>query len=321
MTTETRSAPESAAPRPPGQKAPVRPGDRIFSGLALASALTILVTLAGVAAFLLLRGYPGFTADEEEVGASGFIGLVLPLLFGTVYVSAIALLLAAPVAIGIALYISHYAPRKVARSCGYVVDLLAAVPSVIFGFWGITVLAPYLVPGFVWLDQNLGFIPLFAGPTANSGRVMLTAAIVLAVMILPIMTSVCREVFLQTPRLHEEAALALGATRWEMIRMSVLPYGRSGIISGAMLGLGRALGETLAVTIILSVVPGTVTLNLLSSQNPSTIPANIALNFPEATGVGVAVLVATGLVLFVLTFLVNYLARLIAARGFSGAAG
>ncbi|WP_380165304.1 phosphate ABC transporter permease subunit PstC [Jannaschia sp. R86511] len=322
MTTETRSAPESAAPPPPpGQKAPVRPGDRIFSGAALAAALTILVTLAGVALFLFVRGYPGFTADEEEVGAAGFVGLVVPLLFGTIWVSALALLIAAPVAIGIALYISHYAPRRVARTFGYVVDLLAAVPSVIFGFWGITVLAPYLVPGYQWLEANLGFIPLFTGPTANSGRVMLTAALVLAVMILPIMTSVCREVFLQTPRLHEEAALALGATRWEMIRMAVLPYGRSGIISGAMLGLGRALGETLAVTIILSVVPGTITFNLLSSQNPSTIPANIALNFPEATGVGVAVLVATGLVLFVLTFLVNYLARLVAARGFSGAAG
>ncbi len=311
------------ATRPVAQatKAVTRPGDRIFSGLALAAALTILVTLAGVAAFLLAEGYPAFGASEEDLGASSFLALVGPLLFGSVYSSLLALLFAAPVAVGIALYISHYAPRRLARGFGYVIDLLAAVPSVVFGFWGITVLAPFLVPGYVWLEENLGFLPLFGGPVAKSGFVMLTAALVLAVMILPIMTAVCREVFLQTPRLHEEAALALGATRWEMIRLAVLPYGRSGVVSGAMLGLGRALGETLAVTIILSVNPTVITFDLISSQNPSTIPANIALNFPEATGIGVSVLVATGLVLFVLTFAVNYLARTVASRGFSGAAG
>ncbi|MFC3687118.1 phosphate ABC transporter permease subunit PstC [Aquipuribacter hungaricus] len=314
--TATATPPVAQAP-----KAVTRPGDKVFSGLALAAALTILVTLTGVAAFLLAKGYPAFGAGAEDLGASSFWTLVGPLLFGSVLSSALALLLAAPVAVGIALYISHYAPRRAARAFGYVIDLLAAVPSVVFGFWGITVLAPYLVPGYQWLEANLGFLPFFAGPAANSGYVMLTAALVLAVMILPIMTAVCREVFLQTPRLHEEAALALGATRWEMIRMAVLPYGRSGVVSGAMLGLGRALGETLAVTIILSVNPTVITFNLISGQNPSTIPANIALNFPEATGLGVSVLIATGLVLFVLTFAVNYLARSVASRGFSGAAG
>ena len=314
--TQTATRPADAP-----AKAVTRPGDRIFSTVALVAALTILLTLAGVALFLFLEGYPAFGATPEELGADNFFELVAPLLFGTILVSVLALVLAAPVAVGIALYISHYAPRRVARAFGYVIDLLAAIPSVIFGFWGITVFAPYLVPGFRWLEANLGFIPLFAGPVADSGRVMLTAALVLGVMILPIMTAVCREVFLQTPRLHEEAALALGATRWEMIKMAVLPYGRSGVISGAMLGLGRALGETLAVTIILSVAPTLISFNLISSQNSSTIPANIALNFPEATGLDISVLVATGLVLFVLTFLVNYLARSISSRGFSGAAG
>ena len=149
---------------------------------------------------------------------------------------------------------------------------------------------------------------------------MLVAGMVLAVMILPIITAVSREVFLQTPKLHEEAALALGATRWEMIRMAVLPFGRSGIISGAMLGLGRALGETMAVAIVLS-VSGGVTFNLISSGNPSTIAANIALQFPEATGIEVNTLIASGLVLFVITFAVNSLARYIInrRREFSGA--
>ena len=150
---------------------------------------------------------------------------------------------------------------------------------------------------------------------------MLTVGVVLAVMILPIITAVTREVFLQTPRLQEEAALALGATRWEMIRMTVLPFGRSGIISGAMLGLGRALGETIAVALVLSVGPGLVSFNLISRAEPVTIAANIALEFPESSGLDVNVLIASGLVLFVITFGVNMLARCVISRraAFSGA--
>ena len=146
-----------------------------------------------------------------------------------------------------------------------------------------------------------------------TGRTMLTIGVVLAVMILPISTALCREIFLQTPRLHEEAALALGATRWEMIRMTVLPYARSGIVSAAMLGLGRALGETMAVAMILS-ASGVVSFNMISNTNPSTIAANIALKFQEATGIEVNVLVASGLVLFVITFGVNFVARAVVNR-------
>ena len=151
---------------------------------------------------------------------------------------------------------------------------------------------------------------------------MLTGGIVLAVMILPIMTAINREVFLQVPQLHEEAALALGATRWEMIKMAVLPYGKSGLVSGAMLGLGRALGETLAVLLVLS-GSGAVTFNLISRENPSTIAANIAAQFPESTGLDINALIATGLVLFVITFAVNFAARAVLARraDFDGAAG
>jgi phosphate transport system permease protein len=222
--------------------------------------------------------------------------------------------------VAVALFITHFAPRRLAQGLGYVIDLLAAVPSIVYGLWGIAVLAPATVPLMTWLERNLGFVPLFAGPVSSTGRTMLVVGLVLAVMILPIITSVAREVFLQTPKLHEEAALALGATRWEMIRMAVLPFGRSGIISGAMLGLGRALGETMAVAIVLSVA-NVVTFNLISSANSPTIAANIALEFPESTGIEVNTLIASGLVLFLITLGVNSLARFIInrRRDFSGA--
>ena len=161
---------------------------------------------------------------------------------------------------------------------------------------------------------------VFAGTATTTGRTMLTTGLVLAVMILPIVSAISREVFLQVPSLHREAALALGATRWEMIRMAVLPYGRSGVVGGAMLGLGRALGETMAVAIVLS-VSGGITFNLISSGNPSTIAANIALEFPESSGIDINTLIASGLALFVITFAVNMIARAIVNRraDFSGA--
>lgn len=306
---------------PQRERPPVRRGDRIFAGTARGAGILILVILAGVAIFLLVQGIPGIVADEEATRPKdSFWSYVVPLAFGTIFASIIALVVAVPIAIGIALFISHYASRRLASPLGYVVDLLAAVPSVVFGVWGIEVLAPQLIPLMQWLTENAGFLPFFDGPVLASGRTMFTAGMVLAVMILPIITAICREVFLQTPRLHEEAALALGATRWEMIRMTVFPYARSGIVSGAMLGLGRALGETLAVALVLS--PALITsLNTVGDQNSNTIAANIALNFPEASGDRVNVLIATGLILFIITFGVNYTARRIVDRRseFSGA--
>jgi phosphate transport system permease protein len=239
---------------------------------------------------------------------------VWPLLYGTLLAAVIALVVATPLAIGVALVISHFAPRRLAKPLGYAIDLLAAVPSVVYGLWGIAFLGPQLVPVFGWLERNLGFIPFFAGPASGTGRTILTAGIVLAIMALPIITAITREIFAQTPTLQQEAALALGATRWEMVRLAVLPYSRSGIVSAIMLGLGRALGETMAVAMVLSATSGVVTLNLISSLNPSTIAANIANGFPEATGLGVNALIASGLVLFVITFAVNFIARAIVAR-------
>ena len=303
-------------------KAKQRPGDRVFSGSAVFAGTMILVTLAAVAVFLIVQSVPALIADHEDASilTDNFWSYVGPLLFGTVWAAALALLIAVPVSIGIALFISHYAPRRLASALGYIVDLLAAVPSVVFGLWGIGVLAPAVQPVYSWLVDNLGWFPLFAGPVSGTGRTILTAGLVLAVMVLPIMTAICREVFLQTPVLHEEAALALGATRWEMIRVAVLPFGRSGIISASVLGLGRALGETMAVAMVLSAAH-VVTFDLLTSVNPTTIAANIALSFPEAYALNVNVLIATGLILFVVTFAVNAFARWIISRRkeFSGA--
>ena len=295
-----------------------RPGDVFFSGASLGSAILILLILVGVAFFLIVEAIPALTSDPEEItGGEGFFSYVWPLVFGTVISSLIAMVLATPVAVGIALFVSHYAPRRIGTSIGFVIDLLAAVPSVVFGMWGWAVFAPRLGPLYQWLEDNLGFLPIFGNASAT-GRTILTASIVPAVMILPIITSVSREVFLQTPRLHEEAALALGATKWEMIRTAVLPFGMPGVIGGTMLGLGRALGETMAVAIILA--PGAFNWNLIGSGN-KTIPAEIALNFPEAAGLRLSELIAAGLVLFVITLAVNLFARWIVDKRseFSGA--
>ncbi|TQL43676.1 phosphate ABC transporter membrane protein 1 (PhoT family) [Leucobacter komagatae] len=290
-------------------------GDRVFSRTAIASGSMILVILAAVAIFLIVQSLPAFVATGESASVltTNFWDYVGPLVFGTVWAAVLALIIALPLSIGIALFISHYAPRKLSNVLGYLIDLLSAVPSVVYGLWGILVLAPAVRPFYVWLNDHASWIPLFGGTASGTGRTILTAAIVLAVMILPVMTAISREVFLQAPKLNEEAALALGATRWEMIRLSVLPFAKPGIISGAMLGLGRALGETMAVAMVLS-ASGIVSFKLLTADNPSTIAANIALTFPEAYGENVNVLIATGLILFIVTFLVNALARWIVSR-------
>jgi phosphate transport system permease protein len=299
-----------AATRKPRQ----RPGDRIFAGATRTAGSIILVALAGVAIFLTVEGIPGMTAPAEDLGgATSFLAYVWPLVFGTLLASAIALVIATPLALGVALVISHYAPRRLAKILGYVIDLLAAVPSVVYGLWGRAWLGTALVPVYDWLETHVGDIPFFEGPASATGRTILTASIVLAIMALPIITAICREIFAQTPTLQQEAALALGATRWEMIRLAVIPYARSGIVSAVMLGLGRALGETMAVAMVLS-ASGVVTFNLISNTNPSTIAANIALKFPESTGLAVNALIASGLVLFVITFAVNFTARAIVAR-------
>jgi phosphate transport system permease protein len=291
-----------------------RRGDRIFSRAAVLAAVTILALLAGVAIFLFSEGIPALTASAAELPEQRtFLDYVAPLAFGTMLAAAIAALVAVPLAVAAALFITHIAPPRIALTLGYLVDLLAAIPSIVYGLWGIFVLGPAAVPVLKWLEEKLGWIPFFEGPASATGRTMLVAGLVLAVMILPIVSAVAREVFAQAPRKLTEGAQALGATRWEMIRMTVLPFGKSSVISGAMLGLGRALGETMAVTIILS-VSGAVTFNLIGQANPSTIAANIALDFPESSGLAINALIATGLVLFAITLVTNMGARAIIAR-------
>ncbi len=291
-----------------------RRGDRVFSNLAVISGIGILGLLAGVAIFLLIEALPAITASAAELPeGKTLIAYIAPLLFGTILAAVMAILIAVPLAVAIALFISHIAPPRLAQPLGYFIDLLAAIPSIVYGLWGVAVLGPASVAASAWLADNLSFIPFFEGPATVTGRTMFVVGIVLALMIMPIVSAVSREVFSQTPRKLQEAAMALGATRWEMIKMTVLPFGRSAVISGSMLGLGRALGETMAVAIILS-VSGAVTFNLISSDNPSTIAANIALDFPESSGIDVNALIASGLVLFAITLVVNMAARWVIAR-------
>lgn len=299
-----------------------RPGDRIFRGLSSSASLFTVLLIALIAIFLASRAFPSILHDKVNFltsrqwlveGTNLRFGIV-DLLYTTVLSSLLAMLIALPVSIGIALFITQYAPRRLAGLVGSVVDLLAAVPSIVYGVWGILVLAPKLEPVQRGL-YHLGAVPLFKDQGLGTGTVF-DAGIVLAIMILPIITAVSRDVFERTPGAHIEAAWALGATRWEMIRMAVLPHGRPGVVSGAMLGLGRALGETIAVLLILSTrgdgAPFTASLFAGGETFASKI-ANAApeFNTPSQTGA----YIAAGLVLFVLTFVVNAAARAVVNRG------
>ncbi len=296
-----------------------RRGDRIFSTAALGSGVFVLVIMAAIAAFLVWKAVPALQANEgnfftdTEWNANGDpprFG-VAQLAFGTVMSAAMALLMATPVAIGIALFIAFYAPRRLAEGLGFTVDLLAAVPSIIYGLWGLHFLVVNSEGVVGFLNSTLGWIPLFAGDNVG-GQSLFIGSVVLAIMILPIISSITREVFLQVPTAHIEAAQALGATRWETIRLSVLPYGRSGMISAMMLGLGRALGETVAIALVLSTVAG-INWHILEPGG-NTFAANIVRTFGESGATGRSALIASGLVLFVITMVVNMAARAIVAR-------
>ena len=304
----------------PSRNAKERVGDRVFRWLAQGSGAFIVALIAAIGAFLLWRAIPALARNQENFFLYGGIWKttdtsamhfgILDLLQVTVFVSIFALVLAMPVALGIAIFLTQYAPRRVAGPLAYMVDLLAAVPSIIYGVWGLYVLAPVLKPIALWLNENLGWLFLFKSGTASvsGGGTIFTAGIVLAVMILPIITAVTREVFVQTPRGQIEAALALGATRWEVVRTTVLPFGMSGYISGAMLGLGRALGETIALLIILRGTQSAFGWSLFDGGFTfASKIASAASEFNDQYKAGAYI--AAGLVLFILTFVVNSLAR------------
>lgn len=305
----------------------VRPGDRVFLGLSTGAAIFVLVLMAAIAVFLIVQAIPSLQADSVSFiteqnwfpdQTPPVFGIAV-LAFGTIITAIIAMLIAVPIGYGIALFIAYYAHRTVAGVLGFIVDLLAAVPSIIFGLWGLYNFMPQVESFAVWLNDYLGFIPLFANTQGLYTKSILMAGLVLAIMVLPTVSAISREVFVQVPRMHVEAALALGATRWEMIRMAVFPFSRPGMISAAMLGLGRALGETIAVALILSAV---FTVNWhITEPGGNSFAANIALKWGEAGVTGRSALIASGLVLFLITLAVNMVARWVIARrkDFSGA--
>ena len=299
-----------------------RVGDTVFERLTTASGLVIVIAIVLIAVFLLTQAIPSLAADKANFLTSTEFSTTDPenlrfgirdLLVVTVLSSALALLLAVPVSIGIAIYLTNYAPPRLARFFGGIVDLLAAVPSIIFGLWGTLVLAPVITPFAQLLNDTLGWFPLFADGNVSIGGSIFVAGVVLAVMILPIITAITREVYRQTPRTHKEAAQALGATQWEVVRMTVIPFGRSGTIAAAMLGLGRALGETVAVLIILRTASSASTFSLFDGGYTfASKIASAAAEFSDPLPTGAYI--AAGFVLFVLTFVVNAIARAIAGR-------
>jgi phosphate ABC transporter permease protein PstC len=233
---------------------------------------------------------------------------------GTLITSALALLIGVPVAVAAAIYATELCPVRLRGALTLLVELLAAVPSVVYGLWGIFFLAPKLQPAEQWIAAKLSFIPFIGGGTVTIPNYFITG-LVLAIMILPIVSAISREVIATVPTDQKEAALALGATRWEMIRTAVLPFSRAGIVGGAMLGLGRALGETIAVTILIGNAPR---LSHHLFEQGYSLAAVIANEFGEATGLHRNALFAAGLVLFVLTLLVNGVARALVLRAASG---
>jgi len=288
------------------------------------TALAVAIVALIVYFFIRLIGESGSTfstfglsfvfGNDWDVSRNIYHGA--PLLVGTLITSGVALAIGVPVAVATALYLTELCPRRARGPLSMLVDLLAAVPSVVYGLWGVFFLAPKLLGAEKWFANTFSFIPWIGGGASSATPTnYFIASLVLAIMILPIVSAISREVLATVPAENKEAALALGATRWEMIRMAVLPYSRSGIVGGAMLGLGRALGETIAVVLLIGDAP--VIGKHLFSQGYS-LAAVIANEFGEAQGVHRSALFAAGLVLFVLTLIVNVVARAYIARGTRG---
>jgi phosphate transport system permease protein len=326
-----RSVPSSslAGASPPGSPSAETPSTRLWQrkgvGRRADSLFAILAGLCGVLVLLVLaymvisttgtalpvfrsQGISFITSSNWQP-SEGHFG-TLAFIYGTIITSVIALVIAIPLSVGVALFLTEYAPKRLRGPIGYAVDLLAAVPSVIYGLWGVFVLLPlFLQPAANFLSKYLGFIPLFKGPA--SGLSYFGAGVILAIMITPIISSLTREVFSTVPTADRHAAYALGATRWEMVRQAVLPRGRAGIVGATMLGLGRALGETIAVALLVGSA-GNVDASIVHPGY--TMAAVIANTFSEATGEHIRALVGIGVVLFVMTIIINMAARAIVWR-------
>lgn len=322
MSTVPDTQPPTRSARTAGGR-----GERVFRAITSGSGLVVVVAIGLIGLFLLIRAVPSLLADNANFLTSPTFDTrnadnlqfgIRDLLVVTMLSSVFALVLAMPVALGIALFLTQYSPKRIARPFAYVIDLLAAVPSIVFGLWGFLVLAPAIEPVARFLQNTLGGFFLFgAGNLPVLTGTIFTGGIVLAVMILPIVTATTREVFSQTPRFHIEAAQALGATRWEVIRAAVLPYGRSGYIAGSMLGLGRALGETIAVLLVIRSATSPSSFSLFDGGFTfASLIASAASEFSQPLPTGAYI--AAGLVLFILTFVVNALARLVAGGKVNG---
>ncbi|MFB7323737.1 phosphate ABC transporter permease subunit PstC [Streptomyces sp. NPDC056190] len=325
--------PESGGPAPRRPRAARGFGDRIFRFQLTATGVVVLAIMAAVGLFLLLRAgqalrvakFSFLTTAAWQPDAHNFG--IAAVLTGTLLIAAVAVTISVPLAIATALFISDVAPRKLRRSLVTMVDLMAAVPSVVYGLWGLFLLQENVIGLSRWLSDWFGWIPLFKVDGTQPGDPLASASvytastfvagIVVALMVAPIQCSVMREVFTQAPAGEREGAYALGATRWGMIRAVVLPYGKGGIIGGTMLGLGRALGETIAVYMIIS--PVFVIQPHILQTGSNSVSALIALHYGDASPFGMSALMAAGLALFVLTLAVNFTASTIAARSRSGA--
>lgn len=312
MTVQLDARPAEVGPlAPPGGNV----GDRLFRRLTTIIAITVLVVLGVMTIFLVTRAWPALrsagtsflTERQWFPDASPARFGIAALVWGTLVSSVVALAMAVPVALGSALYVTEYARPAVGRWIGYLVDVLAAVPSVVYGLWGLLFLVPRMVPAQRWLAEHMGNVAFFSNPEGAYGKSIFAASVILALMVLPIVAALSREVFRQVPRQLREAALALGATRWEVIRTAVLPSSRSGVMGAVILGLGRALGETIAVALVLA---ATFDVNVaILRPGGNTIAANIATKFGESGSVGRSALIASGLVLFVITLAVTVVAR------------
>lgn len=310
--------------RPPllgDQASTGRLGDRLFGGAATGAGVLViaLVTLVGV--FLLWQAIPALanneanflTSREWNVSGDNPRFGIADLLWTTVLSSILAMGIAVPLGVCVALFITQYAPAWLRKPAAQLIDLLAAVPSIVYGLWGVAQFTPFIDPLQQKLQQWLGWFPLFRETSITA--TIFVISLVLAIMILPIVTSLSREVFAQTPAPHKEGALALGATKWEMIKTAVLPYGRPGVISAAMLALGRALGETVAVMMILSTLAAGTPFNPSIFNGGETFASRIANNASEFDSPQKAgAFIAAGLVLFILTFVVNAIARVVIER-------
>jgi len=331
------AAPERPAPPAPpprrALKANLGAADRTFRGIARGGGITVLVIMALVGTFLAYRAWQalrkaGFSflttqAWDPDGGHFGIAAVIV----GTILIALVAVIIAVPLAMGSALYISEYAPRGIQRTLISLVDLMAAVPSVVYGLWGAFLLQWKVISLSRWISDWFGWIPIFkvngvsrhdplATPTVYTSSTFI-AGMVVALMVTPIACSIMREAFSQAPAGEREGAYALGATRWGMIRSVVLPFGKGAIIGGTMLGLGRALGETIAVVMIIS--PVFVVQPHILQNGTSSVSSLIALRYGEASGFGLSALMAAGLALFVLTLFVNFAAAAIVARSRSGA--